>query len=117
MRELTIQEVIKALPLEEPTQQELLKNYDSYDDGKKFEVSHICWNAFEKMKALMEKIKYEQFLVEVSAGTRKLSTNLMDEVNEAVWKDIEDFINGKRKETEKLDEIRTHLQQLINTHP
>lgn len=116
MRDLKIEEVIKAVPLKESTKEELLKNYHSYDDNRKTEIIHVCWKGFNQMKVEMERIKYQQFLIEVEEGKRTFAPDFMQQVQDAVWQDIEDLISGKKNEQIELTTIRTQLQQLIDKH-
>lgn len=113
MRNLTPHELIKIIPLEKETRAELLRDYDSYNEDKRVDILMICWKAFGQLKDKMQEIKYQQFLLEVEKGERKLTQDFMYEVNDAVWEDIEEILQGKREEKEELDDIRKQLQTLM----
>lgn len=113
MRELTIQEVIKSLPLEEEVKIELLTNYGTYPENKKFAITQICWDAFGQMEDALQSFWTEQIMEEVASGKRVVKSTLAEEVQNAVWQDIEDRITGKNEDNEKLDKVRSELEKLM----
>lgn len=114
MRKLTIKEVIKAIPLQEDMKRKLLSEYDTYDEATKFEVIHTCWNAFDAMRNILTDAKSQEFEAEVAAGRRKFGPDFTDEIEEAVWKEIDEYITGKKHEAEAIEQVRSQLQSLIS---
>lgn len=114
MRNLTTKDIIQIIPLEDERKKQLLLDYDSYDDARKYDIQEIVWNAFNEMKEHLTKIKYEEFLAEVEIGIRPLTANIMDQTIEAVWNNIDNMLKGDKLETmQEMDNIRSKLQSLI----
>lgn len=113
MRDLSIQDVIKAVPMEEDLRKELLEGYDSFDESKQFEIVSTCWDAFYQMEEILKSYHEARIMQEVSEGTLKVDT-ISDAVQEAVEKDIEDRITGKKADDAQLDTVRHHLEKLMN---
>lgn len=114
MRELSIKEIIKAIPLEKEFKTKLLNGYDSYDEGMQTEIVQICYSAFIDLEQLLQDEKKQQFMIEVSQGTREMSENFRDEVDKAVWEEIESRINGTKEDTDELAKVRAHLESIIS---
>jgi hypothetical protein len=116
MRYLTIQDVIKAIPMDEELRKEVLYQYDSYDEPKKFQITKVCWEAFTAMEDTLKSYYEELIMQEVAAGTKTVD-NINDAVQQAVEQDIEDRIIGKQQDTEQLETIRKQLENLMgSTH-
>ncbi len=110
MRQLTTKEVIKALPIEKETKSKLIDQFDSMEEGKKGDVTFICWKAFHQMRKILNDAKYDEFMLQVGEGNRTLTPTFMQEVEDAAWQEIEDMISGKKEENDKLAHIRKQLQ-------
>lgn len=115
MIDLTIHNIIKALPFEETTKQELLAGYDTFPDEKKFAVSKICWDAFATLEDAVEAYLQEKILQEISLGKRKPAVDLAAEVEKGKWEYISDLISGKKKDDQQLSQIRSQLEKFLQT--
>lgn len=115
MIDLTIQNVIKALPFDEQTKQELVKNLDTYPEEKQLAISKVCWDAFGQLEDLLEAYWQERVIQEISEGKRKPVADLEAEVDKEKWNDIEERISGKKQEEQELSHIRSQLEKLIKT--
>lgn len=114
MRELTIKDVIKAVPMDEELRKEVLSQYDSYDEPKKFHITQVCWEAFNAMEDTLRSY-YEETLMEEIAAGEKTVENMEDAVQQAVDQDIEERIIGKKQDTEQLETIRKQLEHLMDS--
>jgi|SRR3989344_2507412 len=113
MRPLTPQELIRAVPLDDVYREKLLNEYDRYDDGRKYEILNILWDAFDDMKLFLRTIIRDQLMKQMSEGKLGVGTNIEEEVEKKLWEQIEDFISGKSKENEKLEQVRSQLEKLM----
>ena len=113
MRPLTPQELIRAVPLDDVYREKLLNEYDRYDDGRKYEILNILWDAFDDMKLFLRTIIRDQLMKQMSEGKLGVGTNIQEEVEKKLWEQIEDFISGKSKENEKLEQVRSQLEKLM----
>ncbi len=114
MRDLTIHEVIKSLPLDEETKVDLLTNYESYPENKKFTVTQICWDAFGEMEDVLQSYWTERIMQESAEGKHGNISDLATEVQKKVWQDIDDRITGKNIDNAKLDQVRSQLEKLMD---
>lgn len=114
MRDLSIQDVIKAVPMDEELRKEVLSQYDTYDEPKKFHITKICWEAFNAMEETLRSYYEEIIMQDVAAGTKTVE-NLDDAVEQAVEQDIEDRIIGKKQDTDQLETIRKQLEHLMDS--
>jgi len=96
MTNYTTKDIIKILPLEDQYRKNLLEEYDSYDEAKKYEVSSVCWKKFNEMTEQLAEKAYDFFLEEVAAGKRTMSPTLMEEAYKEVHAEYEDIINVKK---------------------
>jgi hypothetical protein len=110
MKNLTIQDVIKILPLEISVRDDLLKNLDGYPEAQQFDIREICWKAFFDYKAGLEEIKFQEFMMEIEEGKRQLSADLMTQARLAVFQDFTDILNGKREENKQIKEIQEKIK-------
>ena len=113
MKQLTIQEMIKSLPFSVEKRDELLANYDAYDDAQKLTVVQVCNDAFDLMyDILFDKIK-DQVTTDIAAGTLHVPGNVGVEIDRRVWEDINERMHGKVQDTQELTEIREKLSSLM----
>ncbi len=112
MNNLTIQELVKLLPITQEQKDEVMKDYESFDEDKKLRVARVLWSAFYELKHSLEVVKYQEFLAEVETGKRTLSGNMIADVREAVWKDFTDVLSGKIEASEQMETIRGKLKAL-----
>jgi len=113
MKDLTIFDVIKIIPLDKKYREGLLCDFEIYDEDLKLNIREICWKAFFEYKEALEDAKLELFLSEVSQEKRKLTGDMMTEVKKAVWQDMEDILNGKREEMERIRDLQSKIQSAI----
>lgn len=112
MKDLTISDLATILQLDARIKEDLEKNFDSYSESLKEKTLKILWDGLHELKEKMAKIKYEELLLEVDEGKRELTTDLYDEALKRVWQDFDDMLSGKKKDVEKIEEIRAKLQPL-----
>ncbi|MDO8611057.1 MAG: hypothetical protein Q7R95_11075 [bacterium] len=116
MRYRTI-EIIKLIPLNEEIRAKLLKEYDTYSEGKKFDVSSVIWSIFVEWTEILVDNKFKQLLDEAQMGKRELTTDLDLKAKDAVNKDYEDMLNGTTQDTAQIEKLREKLKSLsqLNT--
>jgi Tfp pilus assembly PilM family ATPase len=117
MKDYTIHDIIKLVPMKEETRQKLLSEFDTYDKGTQLELKNTIWSAFHKMTDVLAQQKYEEFLQESEKGERKLTPTLMQEARMAVHQDYEDKLAGKKPEKEQMEEVRESLQTITQPTP
>lgn len=112
MKTYSVLDLATILQLDEPVKEDLRKNFDSYSNDLKYEIKQILWDGLHELKEKMAKIKYEELMLEVDEGKRDLTTDLYDQALKRVWQDFDDVLSGKKKDVEKMEEIRAKLQPL-----
>lgn len=114
MREYTTQEVIKIIPLDKDIREELINDFDSYDEEHKLAVAKICWPSFHKLVAVLRTKYNAQILEEITAGTRVIAkdSSLIDEIELAVEKELNERLDGKVEEQVELSSLREKLKSL-----
>lgn len=110
MKDLTIKDIIKIIPLEKDYREKLLLEFDSFDESLQLEIKEICWKAFFDYKAELEEIKFQEFLMDIGEEKRHLSTDFMTQAHLAVWQDLMDILNGKREENKQIKEIQEKIK-------
>lgn len=113
MKSLTIKDLFKIIPFEENERNELLAEYDTYEDALKFEIQRICWGAYREIVENETELKYQKIMMEVESGARPLNADLMFEARLEVQRDMEDIVSGKKDELQQMEDLRAKLQQLI----
>ena len=115
MRELSIKEIIKALPIDKDVKLKLIEGYDAYPEDIKTEVVHECYGAFSEYLDLLQRSKEELFMKEVAEGKRTLNSSFRDDVEKAAWDEIESRLNGTYEDDEELAHVRARLQSIITS--
>ncbi len=113
MIQFTTKDIIKIIQLDEEQKKMLLAEYDSYDEGKKYEISSVCWNIFSEMTDKLTDIKYQHFIDEVEEGKRTLSPDIQDLARDVVHEEYRDILSGKKQDMQHIEEIRAKLQDLF----
>lgn len=113
MKELTTKEIIRALPLAQDTKTKLISSYDAFDEDTKREVSGVCWKHFFAMKRQIEDRWREVIMNEIASGTRTTDIDPEEQVEIAVWDEIEARIEGKDDEQEELSKVRDQLEKFL----
>lgn len=115
---ITVQHLIKFLPVDKDMRQNVLATFDSLTDDQKLALRKVCWSAyFDLLKANIN-YEFENSMEEVRKGTRNLSKNLYQEIEQKV---SEDFKQKLMKEEElsnmkgARDVIQKHLSQMNTT--
>lgn len=109
----TIPQLLKLLPMEDTLRNELSAEYETYSEGRKFEIKQILWEVFFEMTDLLTDLKYDQLLVDITEGKRNELENLYEEAKSLVYQDYKDVLAGKKEEIEQIDKIRDQLKGLI----
>ena len=116
MKDYTIHDIIKLVPLSDQRRTQLLTGFDTYDKGKQIELKNTIWTAFHKMTDKLARIKYDEFLQDAQEGKRQLTPTLMQEARMAVHQDYEDKLAGKKPEKQQMEEVRETLQTINQDH-
>ncbi len=90
----------------------LLKNWDSYEDERKYNISVACWDIFDKVQVEITKYVTIQFTHELQEGKRTVHETLADDIEKEVEMILLKMASGT-DETGKISSIREKLQQLI----
>lgn len=109
----TVPQLLKILPLDASFRTELETEYESYSEGRKFEIKQILWDAFFQMTDELTDIKYERLLLDIKDGRRNELDDLYQEARTLVYQDYRDILAGKKEEIEQIDKIRDQLKGLI----
>jgi len=113
MRQLNSKDLIRILPFEKEFRNKLLSEYDSYEEGKKFEVTKVLWESFDELYEAIKKAKSDTLTKEVADGTRHLTSDISEIIDQEVWDDIEARLQKDPEADESLLKIRDKLQHLI----
>lgn len=106
--------MIRAVPMDEDFRKELLSDYDSYNEKNQYAIVSVLWDAFDLMESVLH--AYHEALITQEVATGKLQVeSIPNAVQEAVDRDIEDRITGKKADDANLDSVRHHLEKLM--HP
>ena len=96
MKKFTIIDLMTILQIDTSLKEDLVNNFDGYDDELKSEVQKILWDGVHELKNRLAKLKYEQLLVEVDEGKRELTTDMYQQAVRKVWQDFEKMLEGKK---------------------
>lgn len=113
MLDLNIKTVIRILPMEDDLRAELLRDFDSYDEKKKFVVTKVCWDEFDRLEDVLEGYARNKVTEEVASGTRKVD-DFNIAIHEEVQAMLEERASGKVRDNEKIAHIRQHIEELLN---
>ncbi|MBP9691257.1 hypothetical protein KBD81_04225 [Candidatus Woesebacteria bacterium] len=113
MREFNTIDIIKIIPFDQKTRETLLAEYEGYEEGKKFEVTKILWEAFDEMFEAIKAEKTSILMREVAEGKRHLTGNIAETVDLEVWAALEARLEKNPADDDSLSEIRNKLQHLI----
>lgn len=108
----TTKEILKLIPLDNTLREQILKEYDSYGDGKKYDMGTIIWDAFTQLTNALIDLKFKKYMFEVENKQRKLTTDLYIKAKEAVYQDYDDILSGKKQDREQMEAIQKKLQSL-----
>jgi hypothetical protein len=109
----TIPELIKIIPMEDEVKAQLATEYESFSDGRKFEIQQILWDALFEMTDALTDLKYDELLQDVQEGKRIVSGDMYQEARSMVYQEYEDILNGKKEEVDKIDKIRDQLKGMM----
>ena len=109
MKKLTIFDLATILQLSEEVKEDLKNNFDSWDDGLKYEIQKTLWDGVHELKDRLAKLKYEELLLEVDYEKRPLRADLYSEAVKLVWKDFDKIISGNNKILEKIEPANIKL--------
>jgi len=112
MKKLNIFDIADILQLDQEFKDNLKKNFDTYSEDTKFEITDTLWEGLYKLQNRLTEVKYQQYMDEVAQGKRQLTNQLYSEAKRAVWSDFEDILSGKKHEVDQMDEIREKLKSL-----
>lgn len=114
MLKLTIFDIAKILKLDPQLQDSLKKNYINYDNELKCEISDSLWSSFFELHDKLSDLQYKQFMNEVVAGKRELTSDLYYQAKKQAMENIEDMLAGKDIETKQIEEIRNKLKSFTS---
>lgn len=113
MKPFTIEEIIKILLHSNATERDkLLAEYASYDEARKSDVTQILSDQYLTLYDDLAIIKYEQFMSEVTAGTRQISATMMQDAYKAVHEDLAQILTGKHNDNQEIKALQQKLQSL-----
>jgi len=113
MFKLNIKNVIRIIPIEEDLRDELLRDFDGYDEKKQFVVTKVCWDVFDELEDALEQHARTQIMQEVAAGKRKIEKDYKTEIRIAVDKELEERMSGKRSDEKKIENVRKQIEELL----
>ena len=114
MKTFNLTEILKIVPFDAVFREEISQTlvYGTVDE--KYEAEKACWDAFWEMYKVLTELKYKELATSLMKGDTTLKlAELTRKARQAVWKDFEDMLTGKKQDVEQIDEIRAKLQQLI----
>lgn len=113
MRDYTTEEVIKIIPMSADKKKEILDNWSSYEEERQYLVGRACWKIFHEFRQQVTDFVYNEHMSEVESGKRKLSDDMMDDVEKDVEGIFAEFLAGKQEEHEEISAIRSKLENFI----
>jgi hypothetical protein len=114
MRKFTTKEIIKIIPMNEDLRKEIQSQFDSYEPERQYIVGRSCWKVFHAFRQEVELFIYNQLMLEVESGKRKMTDTFMDEVDTEVEKELVEIMNGKQSENSEMSDIRNKLQSMMS---
>jgi len=109
---VNLKTLIRFLSLDERIKENTLKNFDSYNDDQKFEVSRECWDTFYKMINLEVNKEFELAQEDLKVGKRDFQSTIYENIENQVYqrfiRDIRD-----QQESESLEDIRSGLHKIL----
>ncbi len=112
MKDYTIKEIIQIIPIEESLQKELLKDFDSYPEEKKLGVTQLCWSVFDELEDVVEEQCRTRIMEQIASGELK-TEDMQEAVHDAMDKEYEERLSGKRRDEQKIDVVRHQIEQLL----
>ncbi|HII89195.1 TPA: hypothetical protein HA253_06385 [Candidatus Woesearchaeota archaeon] len=113
MRELQTKDLIRLIPLSIDFRKKLLVEYDTYEAGKKFEITRVMWEAFDELYEAIKAAKTDKLTKEVADGTRHISGDISLTIDQEVWEEIEKRLQKDPADDQSLSKVREKLQHLI----
>ncbi|MGB4966290.1 MAG: hypothetical protein WBO77_04260 [Microgenomates group bacterium] len=113
MKPFTIEEKIKIIFQNKPAVRDaLLLEYPKYDEVRKSDVIKIITEQYSTLFDDLAIIKYEQFMEEVSAGTRQLSNDMMQQAYQVAHEDLREILSGKHQDNQEIKALQQKIQSL-----
>lgn len=113
MKTFSIEDIIKIIYQNNPTQGDsLIAEYATYDEARKDEVTAILLEQFNTYSEELAFLKYQEYLQEVEAGKRPISTELMQEARLAVDEDLAKVLTGEHSDNQEIKALQQKIQSL-----
>lgn len=111
--DITIQEVIKILPMEQAKRESLLEEFKNGSNADNYDVSLVLWRAFHDLYEQLTELKFQQLQYETASGKKPMSSNLYNDAKRLVWEDFQNILSGKKAEIDQMEEIRAKIRATI----
>lgn len=110
---MTVKQLLKILPFETQTRNNLLTRFDSLTSDQKLEISEVCWLMYFELIDAEIKYELEKALVEVKENKRSLDKNLYRQIEDQVYMKFMRNLRDEQEE-EKINELREKIQSMMN---
>lgn len=112
MKALGTKDIIKILPFSQENKDALLGNWETMDQGQRYELENIIWEYYDSVCEMRYQYNLQQALADVQQGLRKLDDNLYKSVREKSEKEIDEEAM-KKLTNQDIDDIRNKLKTFI----
>lgn len=112
MQQITIQQLLKLLPVEDKLRQEVLSELPRYSDDQKLDLSKMCWMMYYELIDAETQYEFKKALVDVKNGIRKLSSDLYQQIENQIVMRFKRNLR-EEQEAEMVDEVRERLKAIV----
>ncbi len=112
MQQISVQHLLKLLPVEDTLRQEVLSELPKYSDDQKLSLSKMCWMMCYELIDAETQYEFKKALVDVKNGIRKLSSDLYQQIENQVVMRFKRNLRDEQ-EAEMVDEVREKLKAMV----
>ncbi len=113
MKPFTTEEIIKIIYHDSPEERDkLLVEYAASEEDQKSDTTQIISEEFLTLYDDLAMYKYDQFMNEITAGTRQITGDMMQQAYRAVHEDLAQVLTGKHQDTQEIKALQQKLQTL-----
>lgn len=109
---MTTKDIIKILPLEDASKNELLNEFDSLDSDQKFYIEQAIWDVYYEFFDLKMQANLEIALADAKEGQEKLDKEFYNRVREQTEKEMQ-AESTQTIEGADLAAARTAMEKII----
>lgn len=112
MKQITVSQLLKLLPMEDKLRQEILSELPKYNDDQKLSLSRLCWMMYYELIEAETQYEFKKMLVDAKDGRRKLSSDMYQQIENQVVMRFKRNLR-EEQEAEMVDEVREKLKAIV----